>query len=1722
MKSYLLTIGQTAEQALPVIVSSFAACAAGSVPELSVLHVSSRSGDDSALTARLKDLNGCRPLFASVEDLPLFRTEYSYERWVPAPADPVALSSCEEDALLLSALRGRGIPLSYKTDRDALEWAFSVMLSDRPDSCEPLNHFVSGIRDQASAGEHTHLALLCDPAECFSAAAALSLLPWLRKQIGEASVDLSVIALAASSSPLPARFMDDVSSFLSAVEDRSLLRVRDSDPVPGADAMWLISLPSSMCDHPDAHRLTALAAARTLSLVFRCGRPPVPGFHTISVSGVLSLYSLGNESVSFTAFLECSCWLLTDVIPAVRSWLAHTGRSFPLAVGGRNSLLRRLFPRGGSADVAPSLDLMDRTLRAILKDVVLSLESIPEPLCFSDGAQARWKEASDALGRYITVVSELDVTRGEVHESGIDTIRPVHRESLSDTEEEKLLRRIDDIARQAEDEKAKLDRALEAVGPFRAAQAGTDCLRRCRDALEGARNKLSGMSADTEEHLTIARQERRVRLLEAAVRRCETELSAANVAPSDITFSPDTPRPAAGILSASGMSSLKAFLADSASEAAVKSLRDQLPSLPDGYTLPDSRALFRSLQQALASESEGPALNRLLTAAWQVCADAASSLRFLSRGILPDVPLLPDLIPASAPIRISDLLPLFPGYGITGQASGDMRGLLAMLILRQYRRRQPDEARLSAVRLTDSTPLLRAWLSSEGSDTVWVLSLETAAQEGLPFALVVPGRRIIPAHRLAAHSAIVPAFAWWFDRSAKRFSDPGVFLSEGDRTLLLSRISQMLYALSAQKNATALSAFLTAWQEDLQNTSSPEEKDSHLKTRIQAVCGLRMLPAYEGSLRKVQAFYEHFLTVDQVGACITGDSSFPASSCTDIPEDVVYSWRGIPFARENAKRILEKTHAPEEDYILSVLSSECGTLSGISDDYRDALHAEIPQLLERFPDALEERRKTAESLLEEASRPLSDRVPELSWPWDPLSPSILTVLRECLDTDIADAAVRPFPEKIVLFPARGGEIIGDSLLNGMCTVVRPAREDSADDPEASAVPSDTVIPPLSDTFAAALCFSPQGRILLTPDLIRIEHTASSSLRVTLTLNGRFPMRLVRSYSEEEIVTLYSHDIPTLAVWPSVPIPAGMWNAYFIYANQNDSFEISMLGDRQKEPVLLTGDEARRTVVLPDFPACFFFRVDGMSAGSLPNILPEPMIPDSGPRTACVDFGSVCTSVIFSDGASRSPLNGPVMVRTLISNPSASRDLLRKEFLPAVPVTALLPTVTRIFRNVPGARPEPFSDGIILMTSDLEDILSTPSGAVYTCLKWEEEKGRSGFLCLHQVLLMAALQARLEGASELRWRFSLPDGMAPEGREYLAGLFRSITDRVFEESGFVPPRDMPVAFASDSTALGAYFRCCASEDTRGGFMVLDIGACTADISLFLRGKELAVRSCQIPLGVHYLLLPSLLDDPYMLQREFGTVQDERFIRDLSLLTHGLSLAGTDPVALRRTRIALDHFIADYAPLLLSAMLQMASAGYPTRFGAILLLGFSYLMMLSGLVLLQIAADPNKNDFLPEQMSLCLAGRGASLPESLPPQLKESLWHFLTMFRNRRVASISLLFSAEKKLEIPVGLSMLKEVTEKLPPVAPVPASVSVRPEELLPEFLLKFRKEYPASASLLFPGFFTNDFYHSFSPYGENVMAAATDESFRGRDVTRPYDALAAWIGNVLDILRSKG
>ena len=899
--SYLLSIGPAAEKTLPTILTALACGAASPIEHLNILHLSARPLDPASqesLSSLSGDLSSCHRLFSSPGEPALFPCDFSFSSCVPSLPVLQDFTKDEKTSLFLSALRGKGQPLSFLTDREAAEWAFSILLSSLPDSADdslaPLCAWLENVRADLAQGDPVRLTLLADLSDPFAAGVALSLLYHLRRLFPDQPLFLTLLALAETSSPLPASFRDHLRSSLRSLEDRSLLRSSEEEKPLGADAMWLLSLPSSMVESPDSHQVTALCAARVLSAIHAGDQPPPMGFHSRETDGTLSLFSLRENAKPFAAFACAAVWLLSDLLPSLRNYLAHPARLRSIAPNSRSGLFRRLFSGADASSLSDNLSLLDRTLRSLLSRVLFFLRSVPSSLRFSADTVSLWQQGVEACGRYITVAAELDVSAAEAHESGLDAVRPVHRDSLADTEEEQLIRRLQDMRKQLESEEKSRAAVLETMGGFRSLQVRLDCLDQCRSALVDAREKLALSPEEDLDHLTLARRERRVRLLEAAVARCEKELDPASVQ-SALSALPKTAALSDPWQSAILPSEVCHALEDLLSRSGAESV--SIPPLFPEEAMTDAKVWIKSLLALCRDQAPSRPLPFLLSRVLEICREAVSVCRFLSRSSMPSVPLLPDLIPLSPLLSVKSCLALLPEEeNAPLRAREDLRGLLALLMLRPYRRRASGEAEVTVDSCVPSdSPVLRFWLSSRGAEKVWILSL-SRDQESRPFALVLPGRAVLPARRSPAHAALVPAFASWFDPESLAFRDPCDFLGESDLLLLRELLAGYISALP-EDASPELRSFLADFLRDLSREPEPLPADSRLKTRLLSACAFRSLSAYADSVRRVSTFYERFLSVDPLGACLSGRGDYPASSCTDLKEEILYLWQEIPFAR---------------------------------------------------------------------------------------------------------------------------------------------------------------------------------------------------------------------------------------------------------------------------------------------------------------------------------------------------------------------------------------------------------------------------------------------------------------------------------------------------------------------------------------------------------------------------------------------------------------------------------------------------------------------------------------------------------------------------------------------------------------------------------------------------------------------------------------------------------
>ena len=134
LSSYLLCIGNTAEQSLPVIFTALSCGAALSPSSLSVFCLSSAQGGSPEAASLASDYSFCRGLMSKEGDSLLFPCSISFQSCTPVFSDLRTLSEDADAALLISALRGKDLPFSCQTDREAVEWCFADLLVRPEDS----------------------------------------------------------------------------------------------------------------------------------------------------------------------------------------------------------------------------------------------------------------------------------------------------------------------------------------------------------------------------------------------------------------------------------------------------------------------------------------------------------------------------------------------------------------------------------------------------------------------------------------------------------------------------------------------------------------------------------------------------------------------------------------------------------------------------------------------------------------------------------------------------------------------------------------------------------------------------------------------------------------------------------------------------------------------------------------------------------------------------------------------------------------------------------------------------------------------------------------------------------------------------------------------------------------------------------------------------------------------------------------------------------------------------------------------------------------------------------------------------------------------------------------------------------------------------------------------------------------------------------------------------
>ncbi|MCH5287271.1 MAG: hypothetical protein J1E43_07605 [Christensenellaceae bacterium] len=959
------------------------------------------------------------------------------------------------------------------------------------------------------------------------------------------------------------------------------------------------------------------------------------------------------------------------------------------------------------------------------------------------------------------------------------------------------------------------------------------------------------------------------------------------------------------------------------------------------------------------------------------------------------------------------------------------------------------------------------------------LRLVLLEKDGMRRVLGLASRRkgLIPAADPGNLSELLPERVAWYDRKAKRFLDPTPMLNERDGELLVRR----LHLLRVQSpEVSAFVADLVKEQGRESHAVAQYEKDAldRLFLRVRAVIGL------EGEGFAALTTQEERYTAPEEEPLLRCFTDAPGLAGESLGVQTTWLWQGIPFARSSAALGLRGTNHPREQEALDAIARELSLL----DEHSRRWQRDAAERIRAWLDAVGTRRvfspvakETIENrchALEEAARRPQETV-VLTWPWDEKSDAAKLLLRESLGEDFAFMG-SPFSARLTRLEG-AANALGDTALRVSCRLGE-----------------DTCLPPLSPELAACLYRVPEGQGFVSEQLYLIPEE-DGDITASFLLRGTGELALVRRYKPEEVVTLAPDEVPTVAVWPCIPMADERWKAYFVYLH-GAGLTVKALSEDEwvgDSPEGQDFDILRTTA----YPACLTVYRGDECLGALPNALPPMAIESAGAAVIALDIGASGISAMMRLGETVEPLTGPCLLRTLLSGGDAP---VAEEFMAPEEITGLLPTALLLS----GGGSEAIRDGRLFAPAEPSEVLACGQALLSGSLSWRSDAAgaRARELLLHQLMLQASLAALLRGASSVSWRLALPGSGGQTLWQRWIDPANALAEVVAQETGL--PLNLavrPVTWAPAYRALGAHLR---DEAVRGSFVALDFSGGGTSAHLWLRTMNKPVGGYSLQGGMQALLLSAMNEHPALLTEDFADCPDEALRKDLADTLAELRHGGEALRQMDRALLLLDLLLDRHAPAMTAHMNARYAAGRMTWLQALLLEHFAMALLLTGLLLEQAAGDAMRSHLLPEELTFCLSGRGSHLLSAMPSVLENSLARFVRAAMNERhpVRSLLLRQSPESKLDVCRGLCQMSLLSfdageeESMPPV-----KTSESFAELVMRFLTLLRAAYPQVCELLHPGLFSPQ--GTLTVAGEaSVRRAAAQRYLDGEDIPSSLSA----------------
>nr|MBR4281777.1 hypothetical protein [Clostridia bacterium] len=956
----------------------------------------------------------------------------------------------------------------------------------------------------------------------------------------------------------------------------------------------------------------------------------------------------------------------------------------------------------------------------------------------------------------------------------------------------------------------------------------------------------------------------------------------------------------------------------------------------------------------------------------------------------------------------------------------------------------------------------------------WVLSARPAEERGKPLHLALlekDGQKrllgvaddhagLVLAATATDFAGFIPERAAWYDAEADRWRDPVPYLNENERAILLARLTMM--GLDAPE--------ITAFKADVAEADKAaalaiqtgDEAALHaLGLRIQAVCALGDFADF---------------SVRREPCTVTEDNPFVRLySAVDVRyaarrECETYLWKGVAFARTSAALGLTGTNDPAQEAALNDIDRELQLLTESSTCWSSRCANGITEWLLAQDTALLPEVKAQAELIRHVQMTKAREIQQtvtLTWPWDMSSGAVQYLLQETLGENWLEGAKQPFADCLTRMD---GHVLADSALQHCC-----AYEDGV------------YLPPLSQEMAACVARCKDG-YGLAADMMRFEPREDGSITASFLLRGKGEMRLVRIYQTEEIMRLSAEEAPCAAVWPGLAMET--WHAYHVFL-KGGSVSLAALCGREWKTVAPAENGDWRCLRTEDYPSCLCVMKDGWCLGVLPNSQPAHKIDAAGDAQVAIDMGASATAMVITLNGKRIPAAGASLTRLLV----AAKDMLADDFLASLTTKELIPSAVLLH----GEGDELFEDGHVYDVTCLEKLAALEAGSVCTQLKWraDDRSVRARRILLHQAMLFASLSAVLAGARSIRWRVTVADEMADDGRYALLNMVDEMSIIVAQETGLMlQDGKFTVTWAEEAAALHAYLR--GDGGMKGTFATLDLGGSSVKTHLWMQGKLRPLGGAVMLEGVSTALMNVLRDHPEWLWEDFADCGDDAFLNSISNVCEQLTHAGESSAQADKTLMMLDALLAEHRQMITQHLYARFNAQRPAFMQGVLLETYAAALFNVGLMLEQAGEDSNINHLFPPDLPVCLTGRGAWLLDTLTPQLRNGLQYIAhaPMQLRHPVRTLTIRAMPKPAMGVALGMSVLKDTQHTVDtPFIRTRQSFS----ELMRLLMKQLMQCYPMHMWTLHPGMF--DQWSQLTAEGDAAIRRAASAVYgEGEDI----------------------